>query len=64
MNRRAHDRIEDVPRKTYDGLCRIAWRIAVDCGLQTHPLDDVITSVYLSGLQHGVNAAEIAEKAK
>lgn len=58
MGRRAYDRMEDVPRKLHDGLKRIAWGIAVDCGLKTRSLGDVLTSVYLSGLQHGMNATD------
>ena len=36
-------------------LQSLAWDLAVDLGLERRPLKEVIASVYLSGLQHGLS---------
>ena len=61
--KRAPDRIE-IPRELYTDLKRIAWECAFADRVRYVPLEDIILSAYLSGLEHGMTATEMLIEAE
>lgn len=55
--KRIPDQIK-IPRDMYESIKRIAWECSFASRIRRVPLEEIVLSAYISGLQHGVAATE------